>query len=163
MNIVAKSATLDGAPLTLTTTPATITARGGETLTCVLLDDSVVSFELNESFVSGEDRFRAEEERLEAALKETERKLNDLQREKDDGSNGALILSDEQREELADFSKQRIETRKRLREVRHQQAKDIEALGTRLKLLNAGLIPALIVAAAIAVSTTRRRKLGGTP
>ncbi|MCA9273709.1 MAG: hypothetical protein KDA31_11775 [Phycisphaerales bacterium] len=59
MNIVAKSATLDGAPLTLTTTPATVTARGGETLTCVLLDDSVVSFELNESFVSGEDRFRA--------------------------------------------------------------------------------------------------------
>lgn len=59
MNITAKSATLDAAALTLTTTPAVITARGGATLTCILLDDSVVSFELNEESVFGEDRFRA--------------------------------------------------------------------------------------------------------
>lgn len=59
MNITAKSATLDGAMIPLSTTPSAITARGGETLTCILLDDSVVSFELNESHVFGEDRFRA--------------------------------------------------------------------------------------------------------
>ena len=59
MNITAKSATLDGASLTLSPIETVITARGGLTLTCVLLDDSVVSFELNETFVVGEDRFRA--------------------------------------------------------------------------------------------------------
>ncbi len=59
MNIVAKSATLDGAAIALSAIPTTIATRGGATLACVLLDDSVVSFELNETFVAGEDRFRA--------------------------------------------------------------------------------------------------------
>ncbi len=59
MNITAKSATLAGADFPLSATPTVIPNRSGETLTCVLLDDSVVSFELNESFVIGEDRFRA--------------------------------------------------------------------------------------------------------
>ncbi len=59
MNIVCKSATLDTVPLMLSTTPATITTRGGALLVCVLLDDSLVSFDLNEDTVFGEDRFRA--------------------------------------------------------------------------------------------------------
>ncbi|MEM9166725.1 MAG: dockerin type I domain-containing protein [Planctomycetota bacterium] len=59
MNITAKSATIDGAPLVLSATPTTITTRGGAFLSCVLLDDSIVGFDLNEGFVPGEDRFRA--------------------------------------------------------------------------------------------------------
>ncbi|MEL7239769.1 MAG: hypothetical protein AAGK78_12995, partial [Planctomycetota bacterium] len=59
MNITAKSATLAGADFPLSTSPTIIANRSGETLSCVLLDDSVVSFELNEGFVFGEDRFRA--------------------------------------------------------------------------------------------------------
>ena len=59
MNITCKSATLDLVPLDLSATPTEITARGGLILSCVLLDDSVVSFDLNDGFVSGEDRFRS--------------------------------------------------------------------------------------------------------
>ena len=59
MNISAKSAKIDGVDLPLSTTPFVITNRAGETLSCTLLDDSIVSFELNEGFVFGEDRFRA--------------------------------------------------------------------------------------------------------
>jgi hypothetical protein len=59
MNITCKSATLDSVNLDLAATPTTITTRGGAILSCVLLDNSVVSFDLNDGFVFGEDRFRA--------------------------------------------------------------------------------------------------------
>ncbi len=58
MNIVCKSATLDGVPIMLSETPAIITTRGGAFLSCILLDDSLVGFTLNASTVFGEDRFR---------------------------------------------------------------------------------------------------------
>ncbi len=87
-----------------------------------------------------EQRFRAEEQALETKLQETERRINELQRQKD-GAKSAIILSPEQRAEITRFREERIDTRKRLREVRHQQAKEIERLGGLLKLLNIGLIP----------------------
>ncbi len=58
LNLVVKSATLEGTPLSLSTTPTEITARAGEFLSCVMLDDSVIGLDLNETFVSGEDRVR---------------------------------------------------------------------------------------------------------
>ncbi len=58
MNVVCKSATLDGVPLMLTPSPTTIGVRGGVVLTCVLLDDTVLSLDLNETFVPGEDHIR---------------------------------------------------------------------------------------------------------
>jgi hypothetical protein len=59
LNLIVKSAMLDGSPLTLSATPTTITARGGLELSCVMLDDSVNVLTLNESSVFGEDRIRA--------------------------------------------------------------------------------------------------------
>ena len=58
MNLTVKSAMLDGVPLDLTADPTEITVRGGAFLSCVLLDDSLVGFDLNEDHVFGEDRFR---------------------------------------------------------------------------------------------------------
>jgi hypothetical protein len=49
VNLTVKSATLAGDDLELSTTPATITARGGEFLSCILLDDSLIGITLNES------------------------------------------------------------------------------------------------------------------
>lgn len=59
LNLIVKSATLDGVELMLSTTPTTITARGGEFLSCVMLDDSLIGLDLNDGFVLGEDRIRA--------------------------------------------------------------------------------------------------------
>jgi hypothetical protein len=59
LNLTVKSATLDGVELMLSTTPTIITARGGEFLSCVMLDDSLVGLDLNEGLVFGEDRIRA--------------------------------------------------------------------------------------------------------
>lgn len=59
LNLVVKSATLDGVDLMLSTIPTTITTRGGAFLSCVMLDDSLIGLDLNDGFVLGEDRIRA--------------------------------------------------------------------------------------------------------
>ncbi len=59
MNLVVKSATIDGGALSLSTTPTTITTRGGAFLSCVMLDDSIIGLDLNDGLVFGEDRVRA--------------------------------------------------------------------------------------------------------
>ena len=59
MNLVVKSATIDGDDLALSTTPTTITTRGGAFLRCVMLDDSIIGIDLNDGLVFGEDRIRA--------------------------------------------------------------------------------------------------------
>ena len=59
MNLTVKSALLDGVPMDLSTTPTVVGVRGGVFLSCVLLDDSLVGFHLNEDLVFGEDRIRA--------------------------------------------------------------------------------------------------------
>jgi hypothetical protein len=59
MNLTVKSATLGGIPLDLSTSPTTIFTRGGVFLSCILLDDSLIGFTLNEDAVFGEDRIRA--------------------------------------------------------------------------------------------------------
>ncbi len=59
MNLTVKSATLDGVALDLTDEPTEITVRGGVFLSCVLLDDSLIGFHLNDELVFGEDRIRA--------------------------------------------------------------------------------------------------------
>ncbi|MFT4542246.1 MAG: ABC-type uncharacterized transport system involved in gliding motility auxiliary subunit [Planctomycetota bacterium] len=89
-----------------------------------------------------DERFRAEESMLEARLQETEKKLNELQFTED--STGRMILSAEQQAELDQFRVEQVDTRKKLRNVRHQLQKDIDALGTKMKLANIALLPGLI-------------------
>ena len=59
LNLVVKSATIDGVPLDLSTTPTVITVRGGAFLSCVMLDEALVGLDLNEDLVFAEDRIRA--------------------------------------------------------------------------------------------------------
>jgi ABC-type uncharacterized transport system involved in gliding motility auxiliary subunit len=94
---------------------------------------------------------------LEAELRETERKLNELQSEGTD-SPGLLILTSDQQAEITKFRETQAETRKKLRKVKNDLRKDIESLGSRLKFANIGLIPILILLGGIAVVTTRARR-----
>lgn len=98
-------------------------------------------------------RFRAEEQALEAKLREAETRLTELQQQKDGSS--ALILSDEQVAEIERFQQERLETRKQLREVQHQLRKDIESLGTWLKLANVLLVPAVLGLGALGLTALR--------
>ncbi len=101
-----------------------------------------------------DEAFREEEQQLQAELDEAERKISELQNQKDDGTVSSMILSPEQREEIERFKEKRVETRKKLRDVKYSLKKDIEALGLWVKMLNF-LVPGLVAAAGIGLWVLR--------
>ena len=112
---------------------------------------------------SADERFRAKEEELQKELSDTERKLTELQSAK--SKDQAQILSPEQKSELENFLKRKVEIRKELRQVRRQLDAEIESLGTRLKLVNIVLMPLLVTLAALGFAwwrnQRRRAAIGG--
>lgn len=91
--------------------------------------------------VIAEEKFRAQQLRLEEELAQTEQQLNELQSASED----AFTLSPEQEKAVAEFNQKRIEIRQSLREVQFQLDKDIDALGNKLKLINIAIAPLLLV------------------
>jgi ABC-type uncharacterized transport system involved in gliding motility auxiliary subunit len=98
-------------------------------------------------------KFRAREQELQARLQETEQKIMQLQQEQ--GNDSALILTPEQSAEMEKIREVRLDTRKELRAVQHELKKNIEALGTKLRIINIGLIPLLVILIAIATGIYR--------
>lgn len=102
-----------------------------------------------------EDKFRNRERELQTKLTETEQRILALQRE---GGESNLILSKEQNAEIEKFQTEQLKTRKELRAVQHELQKNIESLGSKLKFINIGLMPLLIMIAAIATGLYRTRR-----
>jgi ABC-type uncharacterized transport system involved in gliding motility auxiliary subunit len=107
---------------------------------------------------NAEVQYQAEQSALQARLQETESRLSELQRQRPEGEEaggGGVILSPEQQAELERFRKEMVDTRKELRAVQANMRKDIEALGTKLKWANIGLVPAAVTLAAISMGVYR--------
>jgi ABC-type uncharacterized transport system involved in gliding motility auxiliary subunit len=100
-----------------------------------------------------ETSFHQKEKELEDKLADTERKINELQASKDNKS--ASILSPEQQKAIEGFRDEKLKTRKELRKVKHEMQKDIESLGTKLKFANIGLMPLLVIGAAVGAAALR--------
>lgn len=105
---------------------------------------------------AAEAQFRDRERALQAKLQETEQKMQELQQQRDES--GEYLLSPEQKKEIELFQKEQLKTRKELRSVQHELQRNIETLGTKLKLLNIFLIPLLILIFAIGFSIVRVRR-----
>lgn len=103
-----------------------------------------------------EQRLLSTEQRLEAELAETEQRLGDLQQTRADAD--LTVLSAEQEAEIDRFMAQRLEIRQQLRQVRRELDQDIEALGTRVKLINLILMPLLVTLMAFVVAVRRRQQ-----
>ena len=103
-----------------------------------------------------DQRLLARQKELEGKLQDAEARLNALQKAKTEGSEE--LVSAAQREEEAKVREEFVQTRRDLRDVKHQQRKDIERLGTSLKWLNIALVPALVCAAAVALGTWRAQQ-----
>jgi len=106
--------------------------------------------------VGAEARFRETEQRLQQELAETERRIGELQSSRED--TGSLLLTAEQQAEIDRFIDQRASIRKELRAVQRGLDKDIEDLGTLLKVINIGLVPLLLTVATMVALWRRRRQ-----
>jgi ABC-type uncharacterized transport system involved in gliding motility auxiliary subunit len=113
---------------------------------------------VNDIRVAAERAYRSTEERLQLELEETERKLTDLQAAKGEGE--LTVISEEQQVEIQRFMDRKFEIRRELRQVQHDLQRDIDRLGTRLKLVNIALIPALVMIVALVYGARRRRRQG---
>ena len=102
-------------------------------------------------------RFRATEQRLEAELDETERRLGELQAAREDS--GSILMSEEQQNELERFRLEQVRIRQELRDVQRELNRSIENLGTALKLLNIIAIPLGLTFAGILSYLLRRPRL----
>ncbi len=113
---------------------------------------------VNEIRRDAENRFRDRERELQTRLQQTESRIAQLQQQKQ--KNNALLLSDQQKQEIDSFRSEQLRIRKELRAVQHDLQKNIEQLGTQLKFINIGLIPILIALFAIIMGmrkATRRK------
>lgn len=110
-----------------------------------------------------EAQFRDKERKLQERLQETEKKIAELQQQKDQKT--GTLMSPQQQAEIEKFKAEMLDTRKALRDVQHDLRKNIEGLGTQLRLINIGLVPALLGIVAIVFALThsmrRRRSIPG--
>ena len=103
-----------------------------------------------------EQQFRQKEQALQERLKDTERKLQDLQSQKPEGN--AMIMSAEQQKAMATFRQDLVQVRKELRTVQHELGKNIESVESWVKFTNIGLVPILIGIVGVWISSFRLRK-----
>lgn len=104
---------------------------------------------------AAEDRFRERQQELEQRLVEIESEINELQRARTDAAS-PFLLTEEQTAMLEQAREEQVETRRELREVRRQLEREIDELGTRLKVLNIAAIPVLVSLAAIGLGIARQ-------
>ncbi len=103
---------------------------------------------------SAEQSLRATEQRLESELAEAEARINELQQARGDAD--LSVLTAEQEAEIDRFMARRLEIRQQLRQVRRDLDRDIEALGTRVKIVNIALMPLLVTVFALFLAWRRR-------
>ena len=111
---------------------------------------------VNDLRLAADQKFRSTEQKLQAQLSETEKKLVEFQKVREDSDE--LVLSPEQEAEIKRFQQEKFSVRKELRQVRHKLDIDIEKLGTKLKFINIGLMPIIISVLALILSFARSRK-----
>lgn len=99
-----------------------------------------------------EAKYLENEKALQQELEQTEAKLAELEQQRDKDS---LTLSPEQEATLFAFQKEKLEIRKALRDVRHELDKDIEGLGSMLKVLNIAIAPLLLTLLMVVVAYRR--------
>ena len=102
---------------------------------------------------NAEEQYLKEEQELRSKLKETEARLEELQKAAQ--RDGGAIYKQRQQEEIQRFSLALKEIKTKLRKVEYKLREDIDALGARLKFYNIWLIP--IVIGALAYFMYRRR------
>ena len=109
---------------------------------------------VNELRQDAELRFREKEKELLQRLEETDARLSELRT----GEGDEIVLTEDQRNAIVEFTKERVRIRRELRDVRHSLRKDIEALEASLKFINIGLVPIVIGVGGLLAGLHRMRR-----
>ena len=104
---------------------------------------------------AAENRYLAEEERLQNELTATEARLDQLEQARTDANQ---LYSAEQEAEIDRFRESLIETRRALRDVKGNLRRDIDQLGTWLAFINTGLIPLFVLIFGLFLPRVLRRR-----
>ena len=97
------------------------------------------------------------EKELVRQIEETNRKLQQLEREKD--ASQKMIISPQQEAEAAKFKEQKQQISRELKQVRKNLASEIETLGATLKGFNIFLMPLLVSIVGVCFAAYKQRKL----
>jgi ABC-type uncharacterized transport system involved in gliding motility auxiliary subunit len=103
-----------------------------------------------------DERLRSKALELQTELQQTEHKLTELQKTRNDQS--SIMLSPEQEAELKRFTAEKTRVRKELRETERGLDVDINRLGSRLKIINIAIAPLIVAVAGVIILSTRRRR-----
>ena len=104
-----------------------------------------------------QERWLAKEKELVKRAESTNRKLRELEQQKD--ASQRLIISPEQEAEIARFKEEKRKIRRELKQVRKNLRADIEALGTTLKGINIFLMAFCVSIAGIAFAIYRQKRM----
>ena len=104
-----------------------------------------------------EEKYRSEIRALEEKRQQTQTKLNELQRNRTDVSQGQrFVLSKEQQAELEKLRKQEVETNKELKQMRRDLRREVDALETILKWQNIVFMPIFVAFIGIFIALIKR-------
>ncbi len=109
---------------------------------------------VNELRQEAELRFREKEKELLQRLEETDARLSELRT----GEGDEVVLTEDQRNAIIEFTSERVRIRRELRDVRHSLRQDIEALEASLKFVNIGLVPIVIGIGGLLAGLHRMRR-----
>ncbi|MEK7706881.1 MAG: Gldg family protein, partial [Verrucomicrobiota bacterium] len=102
-----------------------------------------------------EARFRGKVKELEDSLADTQRRLTELQQNKEKGQR--FILSPEQQAELEKFQKTEAQMRRDLKKVQKDLRREIDSLETRIKWFNIAAVPLAVMLCGIILAAYKRK------
>ncbi len=102
-----------------------------------------------------DDKFRAQEQELLASIEEIERNIERLQQEEQ--ATGVLLTAAQQ-QQIDNFRVRMLESRRDLREVQRSLRNDVEALESRVRIINIWAVPVIIAIVAVLLALVRRMR-----
>ena len=103
-----------------------------------------------------QEKWMEQEQTIEQRLQDTEQRMGELQRKKDDKQR--FVLSPEQAREIERFKQEVLKYKQELKQVRRNLREGIESLGMTVKFINIALVPLCVGVAGIVFWLIRRRK-----
>jgi ABC-type uncharacterized transport system involved in gliding motility auxiliary subunit len=106
---------------------------------------------------AAEQKYQARIKELEGSLADTQRKLQELQSNKQDAQQ-RFILSPEQQKEVEKFRATEASAKKDLKELRKNLRKDTDSLEFRTKVINIAAMPVLVAITGVVLAVLKRKK-----